>query len=199
MTELSPVSHISLMSMALPGSAGVTAPGTHCRIKDIETGADLPIDTEGEVWVKGPQVMKGYLNNPTATAATIVEDGWLRTGDIGLLDAEGRLYIRDRLKELIKVKGFQVAPAEVEAALLTHPKVADAAVIGVADDEAGEVPMAFIVASAAGVPTLAELQDHLAGQLAKYKLPQRLEIVESVPKSASGKILRRMLRAQVAA
>jgi 4-coumarate--CoA ligase len=142
--------------------------------------------------------MKGYLNNPAATAATMDGD-WLKTGDIGMIDADGYVFIADRVKELIKVKGFQVAPAEVEAVLLTHPKVADAAVIGVPDDEAGEVPMAFVVASAAGVTGLQELQAHLAGQLSSYKLIQRLEIVEAVPKSASGKILRRLLMDRVAA
>jgi 4-coumarate--CoA ligase len=148
--------------------------------------------------LRGPQVMKGYLNNPAATAATMDGD-WLKTGDIGMIDADGYVFIADRVKELIKVKGFQVAPAEVEALLLTHPKVADVAVIGVPDEEAGEVPMAFVVASAAGVPGLEELQAHLAGQLSKYKQIQRLEIVEAVPKSASGKILRRVLRDRVAA
>jgi 4-coumarate--CoA ligase len=128
-----------------------------------------------------------------------MDGDWLKTGDIGMIDADGYVFIADRVKELIKVKGFQVAPAEVEALLLTHPKVADVAVIGVPDDEAGEVPMAFIVASAQGAPTLEELQAHLAGQLSKYKLIQRLEIVEAVPKSASGKILRRVLRDRVAA
>src|SRR5690606_8232637 len=121
----------------------------------------------GELWVKGPQVMKGYLNNPKATAETIVQDGWLRTGDVATFDEDGYLFILDRVKELIKVKGFQVAPAEVEAALLSHPKVADVAVIGIPDDEAGEVPMAFVAPEPGGAPTLEELQAHLAGQLSK--------------------------------
>ena len=151
---------------------------------------------DGEVLVQGPQVMQGYLNNPEATARTIDADGWLRTGDIGHFDTDGYLYISDRVKELIKVKGFQVPPAEVEAALLTHAGVADAAVIGLRDAEAGEVPMAFVVAGAER-PTLEELQAHLAGQLAGYKQIRRVEYVDAIPKSASGKILRRILRDSV--
>lgn len=143
--------------------------------------------------------MKGYLNNPSATAETIDADGWLHTGDIGRFDADGYLYLTDRVKELIKVKGFQVAPAELEAVLLAHPGIADAAVIGVPDDEAGEVPMAFVVATGDTAPTLAEVQAFLEGKLAHYKQVRRLEIVAEVPKSASGKILRRVLRDRVKA
>lgn len=197
MTELSPVSHISRPGFAVSGASGRTIPNTQCRIVDPESGKDLPQGQDGELWVKGPQVMKGYLNNPTATAATIVEGGWLRTGDIAHFDAEGYLFVTDRLKELIKVKGFQVAPAELEALLLTHPDITDAAVIGVPDPEAGEVPMAFVVATKA--PNLADLRAFLEPQVAHYKHIQRLEIVTEVPKSASGKILRRVLRDQVAA
>ena len=123
-----------------PGSVGVTVPNTETRIVDPLTGEDLRLDSDGEVWVRGPQVMQGYLNNPEATAATIDDDGWLHTGDIGHIDADGHLYVVDRLKELIKYKGFQVAPAELEGILLTHPAVADAAVVGLPDEEAGEVP-----------------------------------------------------------
>jgi 4-coumarate--CoA ligase len=198
MTELSPASHFTPPDRNRHGAVGFTVAGTQMRIRDTATGEDLGPGHEGEILLRGPQVMKGYLNNPAATAATMDGD-WLKTGDIGMIDADGYVFIADRVKELIKVKGFQVAPAEVEALLLTHPKVADVAVIGVPDEEAGEVPMAFVVASAAGVPGLEELQAHLAGQLSKYKQIQRLEIVEAVPKSASGKILRRVLRDRVAA
>ena len=192
MTELSPGSHVSPQGRGKPGASGVTIPNTQCRVVDPATLTDLPTGTDGEIWVKGPQVMKGYLNNPKATAETIVEDGWLRTGDIGHFDADGYLYLTDRLKELIKVKGFQVAPAELEALLLTHPAITDAAVIGLQDAESGEVPMAFIVS--ANPPTLAEIQAFLAPEVAHYKQIKRLEVVEAIPKSASGKILRRMLR-----
>ena len=196
MTELSPVSHVSPKGKGRAGASGVTIPNTQCRIVDPETLQDCAQGTDGELWVKGPQVMKGYLNRPDATADTIVEGGWLRTGDIAHFDADGYLYITDRLKELIKVKGFQVAPAELEALLVTHPAITDAAVIGVPDDEAGEVPMAFIIAQTP--PSLAEIQAHLDGEVAHYKQIRRLEVVDAIPKSASGKILRRVLRDRVA-
>ena len=121
-------------------------PGTECRIVCIETGRVLAAGESGEVLIRGPQVMKGYWNNPEATAATIDSDGWLHTGDIGVVDEEGYLTVVDRLKELIKVKGYQVAPAELESLLLEHPQIADIAVIPVADEEAGEVPKACVVA-----------------------------------------------------
>lgn len=194
MTELSPVSHFSTVARQRPGAAGVTVPGTEARIRDPNTGTDLGPGQEGELLVRGPQVMKGYLNNPKATADTIDAEGWLHTGDIAAIDEDGYLFIRDRLKELIKVKGFQVAPAEVEAALLTHPSIRDVAVIGIPDDEAGEVPMAFVVPEARAEVTLAMIQQYLTGHLSRYKLPQALKLIEAVPKSASGKILRRMLR-----
>jgi len=196
MTELSPVSHISRPEMARSGASGLTIPNTECRIVDPETLQDLPVGRDGELWVRGPQVMKGYLNNPRATADTIVQDGWLRTGDIAHFDEDGYLFITDRLKELIKVKGFQVAPAELEALLLTHPAITDAAVIGVPDGEAGEVPMAFI--TAANPPSLAEVQAFLEPQIAHYKQIKHLDIMDQIPKSASGKILRRLLRDRVA-
>lgn len=195
MTELSPVSHGTPEGRLRPGTSGVTLPNTEIRIVDPVTGADQDAGGAGELWVRGPQVMKGYLNNPEATAATIDPDGWLHTGDVAELDEAGHVTIVDRIKELIKYKGFQVAPAEVEAVLVTHPAVADAAVIGVSDDEAGEAPKAFVVvAPGAAAPTLAELCDFTAEHLATYKQVRHLEVVEAIPKSASGKILRRELR-----
>jgi 4-coumarate--CoA ligase len=168
---------------------GVTVPSTECRI--VVDGRDVGPGEAGELWVRGPQVMLGYHNAPEATAEVLTEDGWLKTGDLAEVDADGWVYIRDRLKELIKVKGFQVAPAEVEAVLLTCPMVKDAAVRGVPDEEAGEVPVAFVV-PADGAEEAA-IRAHLAGQLAHYKLPKRIRFIEAIPKSASGKILRRML------
>ena len=195
MTELSPVSHISPNGKGKAGASGVALPNTESRIVDPETGKDLPQGEDGELWVRGPQVMKGYLNNDKATKETIVEDGWLRTGDIGHFDADGFLYITDRLKELVKYKGFQVAPAELEAELVTHPAISDAAVIGIPDDEAGELPKAFIVAAPGQpAPSLEDIQDYLKDRLAHYKQVRLLEVVDEIPKSASGKILRRMLR-----
>ena len=189
MTEMSPVSHATPRGQAKTGSVGVTLPSTETRI--VVDGRNAGPGEAGELWVRGPQVMVGYHNRPEATAATLTEDGWLKTGDLAEVDAEGWVFIRDRLKELIKVKGFQVAPAEVEAALLTSPMVKDAAVRGVPDEEAGEVPVAFVV-PAEGADEAA-IRSHLAGQLAHYKLPRSITFIEAIPKSASGKILRRML------
>jgi acyl-CoA synthetase (AMP-forming)/AMP-acid ligase II len=142
---------------------------------------------EGELWVRGPQVMKGYLNNPDATAETLTEDGWLRTGDLAIIDADGFMFIRDRLKELIKYKGFQVAPAEVEAALIAHEGVVDAAVIGKPDEEAGEAPVAFVVRAPGSEVGEDDLKAHCEGCLAHYKHPVEYRFVESVPKSASAR------------
>ncbi len=199
MTELSPISHISPDDAAKPGSSGVAVPSTECRIVDPETGEDRARGEQGELWVRGPQVMLGYHNRPDATAATITPDGWLRTGDIALIDGDGHLFIRDRVKELIKVKGFQVAPAEVEAVLVSHPGVADAGVIGAPDADAGEVPIAFVVRAPGAVPDELELRAHCEERLAHYKHPREFRFVEAIPKSASGKILRRVLRESVKA
>jgi len=200
MTELSPVSHVSPYGKGKPGASGMALPNTESRIVDPETLKDVPAGQDGELWVRGPQVMKGYLNNEKATAETIVGDGWLRTGDIAHFDDDGYLFITDRLKELIKYKAFQVAPAELEAELVTHPAIADAAVIGQPDDEAGELPKAFIVAAPGQTaPTLEEVQEYLKDRLAHYKQVRVLVVVEEIPKSASGKILRRMLRDQAVA
>ncbi len=196
MTELSPLSHAVPHRTPRAGAVGISAPNTLTRIVDPVTGQDCPPDHEGEVWVMGPQVMIGYHNRPDATAQTMA-GGWLKTGDLGAVDADGYLFIRDRLKELIKVKGFQVAPAEVEAQLLGLPGVADAAVIGVPDADAGEVPMAFVVPVAGVTLDAGDLQAALRARLVGYKVPQRIDFIEAIPKSASGKILRRLLRDRV--
>ncbi|MBU0862209.1 MAG: AMP-binding protein, partial [Alphaproteobacteria bacterium] len=198
MTELSPVSHLSPMDSAIPGASGLAAPNVLCRIVDIETGQDLDTGAEGELWIKGPNVMQGYLNNAKATAETIVEDGWLRTGDIAVIDPDGQMFIVDRLKELIKYKGFQVAPAELEATLVAMDGITDAAVIGLPDPEAGEIPMAFIVRTENG-PDDAAIKAHLAKTLSSYKQVHRIDFVTEIPKSASGKILRRFLRDKIKA
>ncbi|MXZ98892.1 MAG: 4-coumarate--CoA ligase family protein [Acidimicrobiaceae bacterium] len=195
MTELSPVSHCTPEGQFRPGTSGVTISNTEIRIVDPESGDDLDVGGRGELLVRGPQVMKGYLNSPEATAETLDADGWLHTGDVAIVDGEDHVSIVDRIKELIKYKGFQVPPAELEAVLVTHPSVADAAVIGIPDEEAGELPKAFVtLAPGAAEPTLADLQDHVAGHLATYKQVRVLEVLEAIPKSASGKILRRELR-----
>jgi acyl-CoA synthetase (AMP-forming)/AMP-acid ligase II len=158
---------------------------------DPETGSELGPGQPGELWLRGPQVMQGYLHQPEATAEAIDHEGWLRTGDIGWADDEGYITIVDRLKELIKYKGYQVAPAELEAVLLAHPSVADAAVIPSPDEAAGEVPKAFVVltedATAEGIMAF------VAERVAPYKKIRRIEIIDQIPKSPSGKILRRVL------
>ncbi|HET7902247.1 MAG TPA: 4-coumarate--CoA ligase family protein [Candidatus Nanopelagicales bacterium] len=196
MTELSPVSHLTPPGMFKPGSVGVTAPNTETKIVDPVTQEELGIDQDGEVVVRGPQVMLGYLGNPSATDSMLEKDGWLHTGDIGHIDADGHLYIVDRLKELIKYKGFQVPPAELEALLLTHPAVADAAVVGLPDDEAGEIPVAHVVLRQGAEATPEEIQEFVAGHVAHYKQVRKVIITDAIPKSASGKILRRILRDQ---
>jgi len=194
LTETSPVTHTALPGRAISGSVGVLIPNTQARVVDPESGQDLGAGAQGEIWIRGPQVMKGYLNNPEATVASLTTDGWLKTGDIGWVDESGHWYITDRIKELIKYKGFQVAPAELEAVLLTHPAVADAAVIAVADEEAGEIPKGFVVLKQDMEASGTELIEHVAGQVASFKRIRLIEFIDEIPKSLSGKILRRVLR-----
>ena len=193
MTETSPVTHSSPappLDMKF-GSVGVAAPNTECKIIDLETGEPVGPRQKGEICVRGPQIMKGYLNKPEATAQTIDGEGWLHTGDIGYADEDGHFFVVDRAKELIKYKGFQVPPAELEAVLLTHPCVADAAVIPCPDDEAGEVPKGIIVLKQPVEPEA--LLEFVAERVAPHKRIRHIEFVEKIPKSASGKILRRVL------
>ena len=197
MTELSPISHATPPGNFKPGSVGLTVANTEARVVAPDSGEDQPIDVEGELWIRGPQVMKGYLNNPAATAETIDEDGWLHTGDIARIDGDGHVYIVDRLKELIKVKGFQVAPAELEALLLDHPQITDAAVVGRPDDESGEVPLAFVVAAPDSLLDERAVKSHVADHMATYKHLGEVRFTDAIPKSASGKILRRELRGLV--
>lgn len=191
MTEASPATHYTVAGAERCGTVGQLMPSTECRIIDPETGRDVPAGERGEVWLRGPQVMKGYLNNPDATAQTVDRDGWLHSGDIGVVDDDGYLTVVDRLKELIKVKGFQVAPAELESLLLKHPKIADVAVIPVIDEDCGEVPKAVVVPKAP--LTAEEVMEYLGERVAHYKRVRRVEFVDVIPKSPSGKILRRIL------
>jgi acyl-CoA synthetase (AMP-forming)/AMP-acid ligase II len=193
MTETSPVTHSSPSDPAKVkfGSVGVAAPNTEVKIADVDTGEPLGRGIKGEVCVRGPQVMKGYLNKPEATANTIDAEGWLHTGDIGYADEDGHFFIVDRLKELIKYKGFQVPPAELEAILLTHPSVADAAVIPLPDDEAGEVPKAIVVLRKGTEAD--DILEFVAERVAPHKRIKHIEFVDQIPKSPSGKILRRVL------
>src|ERR1041384_438106 len=193
MTETSPVTHSSPappLDMKF-GSVGVAAPNTECKIIDLGTGEPVGPRQKGEICVRGPQIMKGYLNKPEATAQTIDGEGWLHTGDIGYADEDGHFFVVDRAKELIKYKGFQVPPAELEAVLLTHPCVADAAVIPCPDDEAGEVPKGILVLREQVEPEA--ILEFVAERVAPHKRIRYLEFVEKIPKSPSGKILRRVL------
>ena len=196
MTEISPVSHITPGYDSRPGSSGVTVANTVSRIVAAD-GSDLGVNEEGELLVKGPQVMLGYLNNETATRETIDEEGWLHTGDLARIDEDGYMTIVDRVKELIKYKGFQVAPAELEAIIVTHPAVADVAVVGMPDDEAGELPKAFVTlkpCDKAHSVSAQDIRDFVAGHVTSYKRIHEVEFIDAIPKSASGKILRRFLR-----
>ena len=194
LTETSPVTHFTPKNgLNKPTSVGPAAPSTSFRVVDVATGKDAPTGGLGEVWVRGPQVMKGYLGNPEATRAMIDGDGWLHTGDIGRADEDGYLYVVDRVKELIKYKGFQVAPAELEAVVQSHPAVADAAVIPSPDIEAGEVPKAYVVIKPGAAPTAEEIMAHVAGRVAPHKKVRRVEFIDAIPKVPSGKILRRAL------
>jgi acyl-CoA synthetase (AMP-forming)/AMP-acid ligase II len=194
MTEASPATHCTAEdpTLARIGSIGVPVPLTDCRIVDPVSGADLPPGEDGEIWVRGPQVMLGYLNRPDETRATVDADGWLHTGDIGHVDEDGHFFVVDRLKELIKYKGMQIAPAELEGVLLSHPAIADAAVVPRRDDEAGEIPHAFVVLKAPA--TADELMTFVAQRVASYKRVRTLDFIDAIPKSPSGKILRRALR-----
>jgi acyl-CoA synthetase (AMP-forming)/AMP-acid ligase II len=207
MSELSPVSHITPfdggvrnMGMVAPlSSVGWTVSNAASKLIDPETGAEIGPPAEGlsetgELWFKGPNVMAGYLNNEEATRETIDDEGWLHTGDLAQVDACGCVYIVDRLKELIKYKGYQVPPAELEALLLGHPSIADAAVVGVKDSEGEEVPKAFVVKQSDAELTEDEVIEFVAGQVAPYKKVRQVEFIEAIPKSASGKILRKDLR-----
>ncbi|MFD3998838.1 AMP-binding protein [Streptomyces sp. NPDC058583] len=198
MTELSPGTHVVPLAAQdpPPGTVGKLLPSTEMRILSLDDPAkDAAPGEEGEVAITGPQVMKGYLGRPDATAAMIDADGWVHTGDIGRVDDEGWLYVVDRVKELIKYKGFQVAPAELEALLLTHEGVADAAVIGATDADGTEIPKAYVVrqATAPGL-TAEDVMAHVAARVSPYKKVRDVEFIEAVPRAASGKILRRELR-----
>ena len=208
MSELSPVSHCmpadggkEHFGEAAPlSSCGWAIPNTLNKIIDPASGEEVAYPSEGlsepgELWIKGPNVMAGYLGNDEATKETIDDEGFLHTGDMARVDGQGRVYIVDRLKELIKYKGYQVPPAELEALLLTHPAIADAAVVGVTDEEGEEVPKAFVVRQQGAELTADEVIEFVAGQVAPHKKVRQVEFVDAIPKSAAGKILRKDLRA----
>jgi acyl-CoA synthetase (AMP-forming)/AMP-acid ligase II len=169
-------------------------PGLDARVVDLADGTDLAPGESGELLVRGPSLMAGYRGAPGATAATIDRDGWLHTGDVATVSADGMLHIVDRLKELIKVKGYQVAPAELEALLRAHPEVAEAAVVPMPDEQAGEVPKAFVVRTPGSTVTAEEITGYVAVRVAPYKRIRAVEFIDTVPTSPAGKTLRRLLR-----
>ncbi|ESW22826.1 hypothetical protein PHAVU_005G184500 [Phaseolus vulgaris] len=205
MTEAGPVLTMSLAFAkeamhVKAGACGTVVRNAEMKIVDPETAQSLPRNHSGEICIRGDQIMKGYLNDKEATERTIDKEGWLHTGDIGYIDEDDELFIVDRLKELIKYKGFQVAPAELEALLLTHPNISDAAVVPMKDEAAGEVPVAFVVRSNACIDTTQdEIKHFISKQVVFYKRISTVFFVDAIPKSPSGKILRKDLRAKLAA
>jgi acyl-CoA synthetase (AMP-forming)/AMP-acid ligase II len=179
-----------------PVSVGRVVPNTEVKVVGVGTDVELRAGEAGELWIRGPQIMKGYLNRPDETASCLDREGWYHTGDVGYVDEDGYFFVVDRTKELIKYKGLQVAPAELEALLLTHPAVHDAAVVRTPDEEAGEVPKAYVVLKPDTGPhtsTAESITTWVAERVAPHKRIRALEFIEQIPKSASGKILRRML------
>ncbi|XP_066352758.1 4-coumarate--CoA ligase 5 [Miscanthus floridulus] len=203
MTEAGPVLSMCMAFAKEPlpvksGACGTVVRNAELKIIDPETGLSLPRNQPGEICIRGKQLMKGYLNNPEATAKTIDSEGWLHTGDIGYVDDDDEIFIVDRLKELIKYKGFQVAPAELEAMLIAHPSIADAAAVPLKDDSCGEIPVAFVVTSGGSEITEDEIKQYVAKQVVFYKRLHKIFFVEAIPKAPSGKILRKDLRAKLA-
>ncbi|RNM12637.1 AMP-binding protein [Nocardioides pocheonensis] len=201
MSELSPVSHVVPIGRddLARSSVGFPVPNTTNKLVDPSSGQEVtPPDAgtsePGELWVKGPNVMAGYLSNPEATLEMIDKDGYLHTGDLAVIDADGAIHVVDRLKELIKYKGYQVPPAELEALLLTHPGVQDAAVVGAQDDNGEEVPKAFVVVREGAHLTDSDVIDYVAQRVAPHKKVRQVEFLDAIPKSATGKILRKDLR-----
>lgn len=175
------------------GTAGLLSPNTEAKIVDPESGKALPVNQTGELWLRAPSVMKGYFSNAEATSSAIDSEGWLRTGDLCYIDDDGFIFVVDRLKELIKYKGYQVPPAELEALLLAHPEISDAAVIPFPDKNVGQFPMAYVVRKAGSNLSEKAVQDFIAGQVAPYKRIRRVAFIAAIPKNPSGKILRKDL------
>lgn len=193
LTEASPVVTSAVLDGdPRPGSIGIPLPGIELRLVD-EDGEDALAGDPGELWVRGPNVFAGYWDDPEATAAVVTPDGWLRTGDLGVLGDDGNLQLVDRAKDLIIVNGFNVVPAEVENVLIQHPRVADVAVVGEPSDRTGEAVRAVIVPSPGFSPTLADLASFSATRLARYKCPTILTVVDDIPRGQAGKVIRRSL------
>jgi long-chain acyl-CoA synthetase len=175
-------------------SCGVPFSHVELRVVDLDTGADRPAGKPGELWSRSAQNMKGYWHNPSATGATITEDGWLKTGDVAYLDADGFVYLHDRVKDMIVSGGENIYPAEVENALMGHEAVADVAVIGVPDDKWGESVKAIVVMASGAEVTPEQLIEFARTRIARYKAPRSIDFVEALPRNPSGKILKRELR-----
>ncbi|MBI3460454.1 long-chain fatty acid--CoA ligase, partial [Candidatus Acetothermia bacterium] len=195
LSEASPVTHSNLLDgKQVEGSIGIPLPNTDAMILNLETGKPATIGESGELLVRGPQIMKGYWNKPEATQATITPDGWLRTGDIATMNEDGYFFIVDRLKDMINCSGLKVYPREVEEILHQHPKIREAAVLGVPDSYRGETVKAVIVPQPNETLTEREITEFCAQQLAKYKIPKLIEFRTELPKSAVGKILKQNLK-----
>ncbi|RAL53764.1 hypothetical protein DM860_004235 [Cuscuta australis] len=175
-------------------SVGLLAPNIEAKVVDWNTFSPLPPKSSGELWLRGPSIMKGYLNNEEASKRAIDHEGWLHTGDIVSFDEDGYLYVQDRLKDIIKYKGFQIGPADLEAVLMSHPDVTDAAVTSEVDEEVGEIPVALVVRGNGSALTEANLIDFVANHVAPYKKVRRVYFTTSIPKSSTEKILRKELR-----
>jgi long-chain acyl-CoA synthetase len=193
LTETSPVATVNpLDKREYTGSIGLPIPSTEVSIRD-ENGDAVPVGEVGEIWIRGPQVMKGYWNRPDETAKVLTSDGWLKTGDMGQMDDKGFTRIVDRKKDMILVSGFNVYPNEIEAVAVEHPGVLEAAAVGVADEKAGEVVKLFIVRKDPGL-TAEQVIAHCRESLTGYKVPKHVEFRDELPKTNVGKILRRALR-----
>lgn len=192
LTEAAPTVTSSVGARPRPGSVGVPLPGLEVRLVD-DDGDDVVVGDAGEIWVRGPNVFSGYWEDDEATARALTQDGWLRTGDVGIVDDEGFLYLVDRAKDIVIVSGFNVYPAEVEQTLREHPNVADAAVVGVPHPHSGETVKAFVVAADGRPVEEDQLTEFCAGRLARYKCPTKITFVEQLPQGAGGKLLRRSL------
>lgn len=203
MTEAGPVLSMCLSfakypSPVKPGSCGTVVRNAQMKIVDTETGVSLPRNQAGEICIRGSQIMKGYLNDPESTAFAMDKDGWLRTGDVGYVDDDEEVFIVDRVKEIIKYKGFQVPPAELEGMLISHPSIHDAAVIPEPNEEAGEIPVAFVVKANGSDISEDEIKQFIAKQVVFYKRICKVYFIEAIPKSPTGKILRRELKKKLA-